>query len=238
MELGLLSGLTAGLAISYSQLKSLVPETITVHRIGQVGADGTLGLTGPTGPIGHTGTVGPQGAYGMRGLAGPTGPSPRGHIGLSGSVGATGPIGATGAIAAVGTYPAYGRLNQGGATSNMTFSNDTSSNFTLSLARNTYYLLVGSYTISSLSAFPSNAVIETRFQDSVATGETYSQMILPEGRTLAVVPFSELVLVTGGTVTLTSTAMKNPILVSYPDGSLQISSGSVTVGAISLAEYP
>lgn len=238
MEAIALSGLTATLVPIYYGLKHEIPATISINTQTEYGDPGDTGSVGPTGPTGLKGSAGPQGPYGMKGLPGPTGPSTHaGPTGPAGPLGPTGPIGATGATPTAGTTPSF-TSNSHLTAGNLTFTNDVSQNYTFTVPSSKVYLISGSYTVTSLSTFPANAVLETRITDSVDATETWSIVPLPEGRTSASASFSEVVTARGGTLTFKSTGYKTPLLVSYPDGSLTLAVGTLTTISATLLGDP
>lgn len=241
METLWLGALTGSLIPGYLRLKSQIPDSIDIVYTGQPGSIGPNGVSGPSGPVGSGGNPGMQGPYGMRGVTGPTGPAGLAGVpGLLGPTGATGFVGPTGAQPAnlASTVPSWNFKSSSGSRA-IVFVNDFSDNVKFSLDPNFYYLITGSYSITSSTSFPNNATIETTIYDLTASDRTTSTTILPVGRTSAFVSFSELVGVSEGTVTVQLAALKNPALPGYPDGSLGCNGGNLTTfSATKIAAYP
>jgi hypothetical protein len=229
MEAVALSGLTASLVPVFYGIKNAIPDSISIETQTEYGPVGDIGSNGPTGPVGLSGAAGPQGPYGMKGLPGPTGPSTiGGPTGAAGLLGPTGPIGPTGATPSNGTNPAH-TSNVHLSAGNLTFTNDVSQNYTFSVTPSQVYLITGAYTVSSLSAFPAGAVLETRIIDSVDTAETWSLVPLPSGKTTASASFSEIVTARGGTLTFKSQGYINGTTsTTGPDGTLTLATGTLT----------
>ncbi len=105
---------------------------------GQQGPKGDTGATGPQGPKGDSGEVGPQGPQGNSGAQGPQGPQgnsgaqgpqgPQGEQGIQGETGPQGPAGQNGvSVVSIEKTSTSGLVD----TYTITYSNDTTSAFTV-----------------------------------------------------------------------------------------------------------